>query len=354
MDSLRDYLIESKAIKESEFTPESLFILGKLAHKRRTVNKEFKDYLKRIQNLKESGSLSKAMEIFLYMLILMNANNIEILFDACQQSCIYKNLFVLFTDEQKNLYFDIDSNLAIEEISEPHRSLPMKKLDFKLKNDVKLNPENILPNKNLETPENTCEICFGTITPNEDYPFESCVDKFHVECINQYIKDQIDKKIIQIKCPVCSIEFYEADIMYRIDNEYKKKYFYISLQTFVKSDPEHFICCPTSGCNYIFDPKDIHFFNCPMCKNFFCLKCQVKYHYDYTCEDYQRYAANKSYEDQEFYKEAIRKNFKECPGCKFWVEKNTGSNHMICRCGTNFCYLCGARNMVCKCRKSLE
>ena len=33
--------------------------------------------------------------------------------------------------------------------------------------------------------------------------------------------------------------------------------------------------------------------------------------------------------------------FKICPKCKFWVEKNQGCNHMKCRWGTDFCYLCG-------------
>lgn len=34
---------------------------------------------------------------------------------------------------------------------------------------------------------------------------------------------------------------------------------------------------------------------------------------------------------------------KQCPSCKFWVEKNKGCDHMTCRCGYEFCFRCGAK-----------
>ena len=38
-----------------------------------------------------------------------------------------------------------------------------------------------------------------------------------------------------------------------------------------------------------------------------------------------------------------------CPGCATLVELSTGCNHMRCRCGTQFCYICGGRWRTCKC-----
>eukprot|EP00121_Abeoforma_whisleri_P011117 Awhi_evm2s10256 len=35
---------------------------------------------------------------------------------------------------------------------------------------------------------------------------------------------------------------------------------------------------------------------------------------------------------------------RQCPGCKHLVERNTGCNQMLCKCGTHFCYCCGYRN----------
>ncbi len=42
--------------------------------------------------------------------------------------------------------------------------------------------------------------------------------------------------------------------------------------------------------------------------------------------------------------------FKQCPSCKYWVEKNEGCNHMTCRCGKQFCYVCGGDYPQCYCK----
>ena len=40
---------------------------------------------------------------------------------------------------------------------------------------------------------------------------------------------------------------------------------------------------------------------------------------------------------------------KRCTQCKFIVVKNDGCDHMTCRCGYEFCYVCGGKYQRCKC-----
>jgi len=40
---------------------------------------------------------------------------------------------------------------------------------------------------------------------------------------------------------------------------------------------------------------------------------------------------------------------KQCPGCKKWVEKNDGCDHITCLCGYEFCYRCGGKYPKCHC-----
>lgn len=42
--------------------------------------------------------------------------------------------------------------------------------------------------------------------------------------------------------------------------------------------------------------------------------------------------------------------YKQCPNCRFWVEKNEGCDHMTCRCKYEFCYVCGGKYGQCACR----
>ena len=55
-------------------------------------------------------------------------------------------------------------------------------------------------------------------------------------------------------------------------------------------------------------------------------------------------------EDKKFMMLAKGAKFKQCPSCKFWVEKNEGCDHMTCRCKYEFCYVCGGKYNKCKCK----
>ena len=59
-----------------------------------------------------------------------------------------------------------------------------------------------------------------------------------------------------------------------------------------------------------------------------------------NCEEYKDYKGM-SAEDRCFVDSAKEAKFKQCPKCKFWVERSRGCSHMTCRCGEKFCYKCG-------------
>lgn len=61
----------------------------------------------------------------------------------------------------------------------------------------------------------------------------------------------------------------------------------------------------------------------------------------------------KEYDESHKFKECLKANanppgqYKQCPKCKFWVERKNGANKLYCRCGKYFCFLCGKEGCSC-------
>ncbi|WJX31351.1 hypothetical protein P8452_19787 [Trifolium repens] len=45
--------------------------------------------------------------------------------------------------------------------------------------------------------------------------------------------------------------------------------------------------------------------------------------------------------DRKFLELARREMWQKCPICSIYVERHSGCEHIQCRCGCNFCYMCG-------------
>lgn len=56
---------------------------------------------------------------------------------------------------------------------------------------------------------------------------------------------------------------------------------------------------------------------------------KVDYHTSYTCAQYQQWSLENGQADQKFEDFVSGSNFKRCPGCKKWVEKNLGCGSTI-------------------------
>lgn len=79
--------------------------------------------------------------------------------------------------------------------------------------------------------------------------------------------------------------------------------------------------------------------SCSECSLTYCRECgKNPYHHNKLCDtnDLQN-ITNTVFENPE--------NYRKCPGCKIWIEKEEGCDHMKCLCGVHFCYTC--RNVLC-------
>ena len=209
-------------------------------------------------------------------------------------------------------------------------------------------------NEEEEDQKGKCLICLEEYEfANQDNYYLDCGCIVHGPCFDDYIENAINSGKVPIKCPYCNKE--DINEIYIKDSLNKnnkinliEKFEKFYMNYFIMQHPEDISCCPTPGCNYafIYEEGD-DYFECPLCKKEYCLKCKSDWHEGKTCEEFKEYrrmgilGKDQKQLDELFFNFARGSKFKQCPYCKNWVEKNEGCNHIACRCGNHFCYFCG-------------
>ena len=204
----------------------------------------------------------------------------------------------------------------------------------------------IQANKDAQKQIKKCEICLEdfSLLDNTNYFLNyNCV--IHNKCFDEMVKSAVESNNLPIKCPNCGTDIHPNFIEDSISNanpQLINKYDKFSWNNFLQKNRDEYSSCPTPGCEYMFffEPGEINFL-CPWCSKNYCLNCKDEWHRGMTCKQYKD-SRDVNLLDNQFYQFVKGAKFKMCPRCKFWVEKNQGCNHMKCRCGADFCYLCGS------------
>jgi ariadne-1 len=70
------------------------------------------------------------------------------------------------------------------------------------------------------------------------------------------------------------------------------------------------------------------------------VECSKGHKFCCLCNDGWHSGACNFEKDKQFLGWVKEKNVKRCPGCQSRTEKNEGCNHMTCRCGFEWCWIC--------------
>lgn len=135
--------------------------------------------------------------------------------------------------------------------------------------------------------------------------------------------------------PGCRASPEEYEVESLVPREVYEKYLQFTVLAIVQKDPN--MCwCPNKACgNAILWDRKQHKVVCPACRLEFCFACGGKVHFGFDCKG--------SPNDDEMFREWMGtkgSKVKPCPACRMPVEKNEGCNHITCRCGHQWCWLC--------------
>ncbi|KAK3390954.1 hypothetical protein B0H63DRAFT_127913 [Podospora didyma] len=108
------------------------------------------------------------------------------------------------------------------------------------------------------------------------------------------------------------------------------------------------IYCPSHQCGAWIRPEEIHrtedgrkYAKCSLCKTKTCCSCKGRWHSSRQCP--------RDDDTKQFLEHAKREGMQRCYRCKHVVELKEGCNHMTCRCGAQFCMICGLKWKTCEC-----
>lgn len=99
---------------------------------------------------------------------------------------------------------------------------------------------------------------------------------------------------------------------------------------------ENWVKCPLHGCfGGDFACGEIDRLDCQICQHGYCSGCGLPWTLgtQHACQ----------VGDDEETAEWKKRNSRPCPSCQRPIQKSIGCDHMVCSCGYEFCWLCGAK-----------
>ena len=200
--------------------------------------------------------------------------------------------------------------------------------------------------------EITCPICFCEEPPEKCAELSSsCGHAFCVECLTTYVREKVkagEVLSINLCCPCveptrCAVPLTPQDVKRCLETAADvERYERLALQRCVEAE-DGLGACPTAGCPFVFAwEEDNRKLECPLCSKTFCLVCRTEpWHRGMRCEQFQAERGDPDASEAAFAAFAKNQKLRQCPKCKFFVQKTSGCDAMHCRCNFIFCYKCG-------------
>ncbi|MCL4380502.1 IBR domain-containing protein [Candidatus Dependentiae bacterium] len=186
--------------------------------------------------------------------------------------------------------------------------------------------------------EPLCQICFANDVNTQEGAFIrlSCGhDSYCRVCLNRVIDNAIgDNRAAALCCPFedCRRPFTQDEIRTIVANNGQRLGVIAGIQVAANPQYRH---CPMPNCtqHFVYNGVPV-LMNCPECRSRYCANCLLLHDATMSCavarERQARAQANVDPNIMQF-----------CPRCHVLMERIAGCNHMTCRCGHEFCWLCG-------------
>ncbi|XP_038706772.1 uncharacterized protein LOC120002202 [Tripterygium wilfordii] len=199
----------------------------------------------------------------------------------------------------------------------------------------------------------TCLICFEDTDVDQIFSVDGCLHRYCYSCMKQHVEVKLLNGM-DAQCP-------NADCNFEVSIDSCGKFLDPKLVALMSQRKKEALVavtervyCPHLRCSALMSKDEVLEYTkpwcigaeisgarkCVKCQYFFCINCKAPWHYNMTCQQYQR--LNPKTEDAILNSLAKKKLWRQCVKCNHMVELASGCYHIYCRCGYEFCYTCGA------------
>ncbi|KAK1436939.1 hypothetical protein QVD17_02723 [Tagetes erecta] len=190
-----------------------------------------------------------------------------------------------------------------------------------------------------------CGICMDTKASSEMFQNRTvCGHLFCTECIRGHVAAKIQDNQIKITCPdpSCKAVIGPDVCRYIVPTQVLERWENILCESLIMEADKFY--CPFKDCSAMLvndGGVTVTSSECPNCHRLFCAQCKVAWHCGMNCIEYKSLKKGEKSTDDMLINLAKNKKWKKCSKCNFFVEKVVGCDHITCRCGHRFCYMCG-------------
>ncbi|CAJ1979356.1 unnamed protein product [Sphenostylis stenocarpa] len=201
----------------------------------------------------------------------------------------------------------------------------------------------------------TCVICLEDTDVSQIFSVDRCQHRYCFSCMKQHVEVKLLHGILP-KCPHegCEYELLVDSCQNFLTPKLTETMRQRKLEASIPAAEK--VYCPYPRCSALMTRTEVFEYSenligvsdqagpkkCLKCHGLFCFNCKVPWHSGMTCLVYKRLNPNPPAEDLKLKSLASRNRWRQCVKCNYVIELAEGCYHMTCRCGFEFCYICGA------------
>lgn len=197
-----------------------------------------------------------------------------------------------------------------------------------------------------------CAVCLeqqprsDIFLPHPEDPFRHC--ELCRTCARRHFREATNQRRFPMYCPVCTASSTQNElkplsdqvICSVLDIDEQGKFYRQSLASYADKALDVKTCL-TPDCIGVGIVDEVGRCRCATCHLDWCALCDSGHDADSSCEAFANWLRENSAADAHFDELVQKQKMRRCPSCGHMVQKESGCNHMTCRCQHHFCYSCG-------------